>query len=977
MLQQPALVILAASVLALFGSPSSAATEVELRAYPRPMPTDVSYETVVGSQSLPAMKYPVPIVGWKHHPEEVHVTPTGGLVLPRSRPDAGLYLAVLLETAGTTRPADESRLMPDPDQATSRLVDGYLPAIEYTWRAGDLALKQLAFATVAVGEEVRTGREPLLTYVRYTLTNHGDQPRPLSFALQFGEAVGGHSLRKLPPVYPRELSWRPPYVLEPDGKVAAVLLTPGALVSLQPLPPLPADQPDKYLVLNADEAAVESPDYRIDLVREGDAVQIGEWRSPEGVEFYVEASRVHNLPIAVDVEVLADDKPAAAVGRIFRTGFSTDQRPAAEYLAPGEHGGPVPWAELSKHLPQGRSRCSLKAYYPVGAAREAVGAWEPIIYCAQPGVVPRFKYRTGGQPDENRLRVEVRLAPGESKNIELVLPYFPLARVALPARAELDVDRQLQRLRRFWSQELNRNAEFVVPEQRVRDAYRVCLANNLILTDRDPQTGRLHMHPDPTAYEYVWAGDSGVILQAMDQYGYHAEATDWMEVFLTTQGARGPDGEVESHEGFFSGDAPPKWMNDNGFILWAMSEHYKLTDDAAWLRRTARNMLKSCEWIIRERARTKKLEADGTRPRHYGLLPKGTPSDIGIWDYWYWSDNYSYLGLRGAADVLAEIGMKSEADRLAAEADDYRRCIRDSIESSINHDVEPPFVPPGPYWNAQPTSDYMQKTWYSITGPIYLTEGGLIDPRGEQAGWILEWMERLCLYTGLPAFGSGAIDPYYVFNQAHTQLRRGETDKFLWTLYSLMAYGMSRGTYATIEGHNLLTGFNGEAWDANRQPHMHSNSRFLAQLRIALVLEDGPTLHLLAGTPRGWLAPGNTIEVRRAPTWFGEVSLTAHADAGGRAVEKDLEPADAATQPSTRGLAAAKEQTSSGPREIRLTIDPPRRQPAEIVLHVRPPTAWGPIREVEVEGQAWEDFAAGSVRLGRLKDKTRLVCRFE
>ncbi len=968
-------IVLAGSCWSLGGAspPHEAATE--LRAYPRTWPADISFEAVVDSQPFPAMKYPVPIIGWKHHPEEFHVTPTGGLVLPRNAPHAGLFLAMLVEPLGASRPADEGRLLPNPDQAAARLIDGYLPAIEHTWELGDLRLTQVALATLAAGDEVRTGREPLLAHVRTTLANRGEAERSFHLALQFGEAVGGHPLRRIPPVYPRELSWQPPWVLEPDGRVAAVILTPKKGISFAPLPPLPPDQPDKYLVRNADAATVSSPAYTIEITRQGDAVRIGDWHSPCGVEFYVEASRSHNLPIAVDVEVTTGDEPAIVVGGIYRTGFSVAQRPAAEYLAPGEHGGPVPWVELAKRLPQGRSRCSLRAYFPVGTAREPVGAWEPIIYCSQPGIAPRFRYRTGGRGDENRLSVEVRLAAGESKSIEWVVPYYPLPREALPDPTGLDHDRSLERLRRFWSRELNRNAEFIVPEQRVRDAYRACLANNLMLTDRDPRTGLLHMHPDPTAYEYIWAGDSGVILQAMDQYGYHAEAADWMEVFLATQGARGPDGEVESTDGFFSGDAPPKWMNDNGFILWAMSEHYKLTGDASWLRRVAPNMLRSCEWIIRERARTKKPAADGTRPRHYGLLPKGTPSDIGIWDYWYWSDNYSYLGLRGAAETLAEIGLKDEAERLAAEADDYRQCLRDSIEASINREVDPPFVPPGPYWNDRPTSDYMQKTWYSITGPIYLTEGAVIDPRGEQAAWILEWMERLCLYTGLPAFGEGAIDPYYVYNQAHTQLLRGETQKFLWTFYSLLAYSMSRGTYATIEGHNLLTGYNGEAWDANRQPHMHSNSRFLAQLRIALVLEDGPTLHLLAGTPRHWLAPGNTIEVRRAPTWFGPVSLTAQAGAPPASATEG--PSPATTRPNASAPVAAPASAPAGLGEIRVTVDPPTRRPAQIVLHLRPPAAWGPLRTVEVNGRPWADFTEETIRLGHLKEKAQLVCRFD
>ena len=55
-----------------------------LRAYPSPLPQDASYDTVVNSQNFPTMKYPVTIIGAKVHPEEVHVTPSGELILLQS-----------------------------------------------------------------------------------------------------------------------------------------------------------------------------------------------------------------------------------------------------------------------------------------------------------------------------------------------------------------------------------------------------------------------------------------------------------------------------------------------------------------------------------------------------------------------------------------------------------------------------------------------------------------------------------------------------------------------------------------------------------------------------------------------------------------------------------------------------------------------------------------------------------------------------
>jgi predicted RNA binding protein with dsRBD fold (UPF0201 family) len=556
-----------------------------------------------------------------------------------------------------------------------------------------------------------------------------------------------------------------------------------------------------------------------------------------------------------------------------------------------------------------------------------------------------FKPSGGSKPaaDENRLSVKQTLAPGESRSVDLAVPYFALPKEAGRQLETLRIDDELDKFRKFWGRELNRNAEFIVPEGRIRDAYRACVASNFILIDRDPTTGLLMPHPDALGYEAVWAGDGSVSIQATDRMGYHKDAESMLDYFLARQGKEKPDGDVQSAEGFFSGDVDLKWMNQDGFVLWAMAEHYKFTHDETWLRHVAPRLIKGCDWIIRERARTKVME-NGKKVKHYGLLPKGRPSDLYIWDNWYWTDTYSYMGLRGTADVLAAIGMKDQATRLAAEADDYKACILASVERSVDRKLKPPFVAPSPYRLGPPSADFFNTNWYSICSPIYMVEAGLLAAQDEKVADLEYWLEKYGLFSGLPAFMANSIDPYYVYNQSLSQLLRGEHSKFVWTLYSLSAYAMGQGTYATIEGQNIMTGFNGEAWSASRQPHMHSNSRFIDLVRIALVLEEGRTLHLMAGTPRGWLADGQKIEVKRAPSYFGEVNFTAHSH-----------------------LAEGK---------IAVSIEPPGWQAANVVLHVRPPSKYGKIKAVSVNGQPWKDYDGESVRLPRLNKKTEVICAF-
>jgi hypothetical protein len=757
------------------------------RAYPEKIPRDVSFETVVSSQPFPPVRFPVPVIGWKNHPEEIHVAPNGALVFPKAALPGGLYLLPMIRVGSGSTPE-----LLDGSAVAQELIDGYLPGVRSVWKARDLRVRELAFATLLDAPAVRTGRETLVAVARWTVKNESGREEPVRLALKIGEAVSGLSLLKSPPPYPDPLTLKRPFVLRKDGKILLRWSAAGAAVTL------------------------------------------------------VSAKGSADIP--------------------------------------------------------------------------------------------------GQGPTEVELALDYRLMPGEEKTVDLFVPYAPAAVEKTGDLERLAVEPQLEVFRNFWTRELNRRAQFIVPEKRIRDSYRASLAYNMILVDRDPR-GYTVPHPDATAYEHAWAGDSGCIIQAADRLGYHRDAAAYLDYFLSRQGLRAPEGEVASADGFFSGDVPGlRWMGENGFILWALAEHYKLSGDKLWLKRVAPKMVKSCDWIIRERGRTKAL-VEGDRPRHFGLLPKGRASDNAELNYFYWTDNYSYGGLRGTADILPDIGMRTEAARLRAEADDYKACILDSVERSILRDTEPPFFPQGPYMNQPPTAERLAASWYSLCSPVYLVEMGLFGAEDPKTDWINRTIEKYVMTSGLPTLvRPGYIDPHYVYNQALSQLLRGETEKFLWTFCSLFAYGQARTTYATLESNDIVTGSSGDSWDSLRMPHMHSGSRVLALLRAALLLEDGETLHLLAGTPRAWLAPGKVVEVRDAPTTFGDVGVRCESRPSGN--------------------------------EIRAVIEPPSRRPARIVLHVRPPSGRGPLKSVTVDGKAWRNFKDEAVDLGRLTSRTGVVCRY-
>jgi len=87
---------------------------------------------------------------------------------------------------------------------------------------------------------------------------------------------------------------------------------------------------------------------------------------------------------------------------------------------------------------------------------------------------------------------------------------------------------------------------------------------------------------------------------------------------------------------------------------------------------------------------------------------------------------------------------------------------------------------------------------------------------------------------------------------------------------------------------------------------------------------DSNTLLLGQATPRKWLEDGKRIEIERAPTYFGNLSMVIESQAGAGKISATIQA-------------------------------PERNRPDTILLRLRHPQA-KPIQSVTVNGQTWTDF---------------------
>jgi len=287
------------------------------------------------------------------------------------------------------------------------------------------------------------------------------------------------------------------------------------------------------------------------------------------------------------------------------------------------------------------------------------------------------------------------------------------------------------------------------------------------------------------------------------------------------------------------------------------------------------------------------------------------------------SDSYNWLGMHETALALREAGMEMDGEKWLREANDYRDDILASMQAAL--------VDVGGF-KALPVEPLTRRLlkegggdYYGLIAPAIL-ETEIFSPEDEKTFWITKYMDkRGGLLLGLARFADG-VDHAYTYGYALTQLRKRNVDQFLLTFYSMLAYGMSRGTYSAVEVSYLPYGIN-----ELTLPHTYSNTQQLRMLRMMLVKEEGDDLWLAFGTPRAWLEDGKSLWVKGAPTPYEPLSSTGD------------------------------------------------RIPNEAKLRIRVPVSLGNLKSVTVNGNEWRSFHDDLIHLKgpMLKQRLEIVARYQ
>lgn len=491
------------------------------------------------------------------------------------------------------------------------------------------------------------------------------------------------------------------------------------------------------------------------------------------------------------------------------------------------------------------------------------------------------------------------------------------------------------------------------------------------------EQGKLHFNDHPYG---ILGAETYLVLAALDVMGSHKAAQDGLEQWLSAAGEGAPVGNFSDGKGClshahgpdgFGGDMDVVHAFGPGSIGWALTEHYRMTGDAQWLRAAAPRIQASADWMLRQRRWLAAQIPGGERLWCKGLAPalQVTPDSGGLWMQFYEAEAYYWASVAHFAAALAEIDAAAGA-QLAAESEAWRKDTLAAVERSIA--LSPVvLVRDGTYHSVIPFACYVRGSATNAwgcgregsgehVGPLYwdtvqsaaalVSPAGLLAPGDVRVQGYLDVLEdRLLLENpNLPRRTPGYEVERDWFAHAGWQYQGGlertsnmhlaadDVPVFLRSFLNGYAIDILPASEYVFNEHAIH----------GPPDKIFEEAAFLERFRMLLVMEEGANLWLARATPRAWLEQGRHIAVKHAPTHFGDVDYE---------IVSDVES----------GRITAKVEL------------PSRSAPKEVLLRLRHPKS-AKIASVLVNGKEWKDFDAGQecVRLHDLTGTVSVEARY-
>ncbi len=465
--------------------------------------------------------------------------------------------------------------------------------------------------------------------------------------------------------------------------------------------------------------------------------------------------------------------------------------------------------------------------------------------------------RINGEAIPNE-EMAILLQPGEEVSCQYLLPHQPISMERGLAIVNHNFSSHYKAAQIYWQKQLQNTAQIHIPEKRIENMLKAGLFHLNMIT-----YGNHHMDiyaPTIGIYHPIGTESAPIILYYLSM-GWYEEAKRSLNYFLAWQY---PDGSIQNYGGY---------MVETGAFLWVAGEYFRYTKDIDWVKKHKRQLLLSCEYLLKWRDLSK---IDSLKKKGYGMVD-GKFADVYA-PYRQFSVNaYNYVGISRVAEMLETID-KDQSQHLKKEANEWKQDIWESIIQQLK------ITPVVPLGNGTWTSTispwaegealralyYKPEKFWShgtfidsdiLSGPNYLAFCEIIDPNSLIGYNLLEYTREL-FCQGLTV----SSQPYYSRHN-WMQLQRGEVKAFLNTYYNTMSALADRQIYSFWE-HLYRCSPN----------KTHEEATFLMNTRWMLYLEKNDTLSIFKVIPRKWLEDGSEILLKGVGSYFGKLDIFAQSD---------------------------------------------------------------------------------------------------
>lgn len=461
----------------------------------------------------------------------------------------------------------------------------------------------------------------------------------------------------------------------------------------------------------------------------------------------------------------------------------------------------------------------------------------------------------------------------------------------------------------YWEEWLEQGASFQVPEKAVNDLFRANLWHALILPRHTKgEDGTLHMDLPyaNTAYGQKnadWPVNQAVYVDYMlyGLRGYDEVAHQEIAAMFKTQ--QQPSGQIGGYA---------NWGVYSPAHLYTIAQNYLLSGNKQQFEHLLPFSLKTLDWCLEQ------IATANSKENSTGLILAPLNDLTNVDREWAFTQAYFVGGLDLFGKALAIYGhpRAEEVIRVAEKMkeDVTKGFARSSVQSSIVQLAD------GTWINYVPTDAMtprrMMEQWYPTDvdcGPLHLARLGAVDPKSWLTTAMLNDHEDNLFFKNQGA----ANEPIYV-QQSTAYLLRDEPKAAIRSFYSLMACGFSHGQLTPLE-HRW-------AWGQYYGPPSTDGAWFELYRKLLLNEWGMDTLMIGQAAPRPWLSGGQRIDVKNAPTYFGNVTF------------------------SIDGLSSENEILA----KVELSD---RRPPHTLLVRLRHPQEQA-IRSVTVNGEPWDDYDA-------------------